>query len=106
MTHSSHPRPEQQRSRRRRTRRRPVVSLCIVNWNCRALLRTCLRSLSPALQKMRMEVIVVDNGSPDGAAAMVARSFPRVVLIRNRPNLGFARANNQAAETEVGTVAD
>jgi GT2 family glycosyltransferase len=82
---------------RRRTRRPPVVSVCIVNWNCRPLLRACLRSLRPALQKVRLEIIVVDNGSTDGAAAMVARCFPRVVLIRNSANVGFARANNQAA---------
>lgn len=40
---------------------------------------------------------MVDNGSADGAADMVAREFPEVVLCRNRTNEGFARANNQAA---------
>jgi GT2 family glycosyltransferase len=73
------------------------VSVCIVNWNCRALLRACLRSLRPARQKVRLEVIVVDNGSTDGAADMVAHAFPHVVLIRNPVNRGFACANNQAA---------
>jgi N-acetylglucosaminyl-diphospho-decaprenol L-rhamnosyltransferase len=97
MTHPTHPRPERQQAECRRTRRRPVVSVCVVNWNCRALLRACLQSLRPALQKVRLEIIVVDNASTDGAAAMVARCFPRVVLTRNRTNLGFARANNQAA---------
>ncbi len=96
------PQSEQQRSLRRPTRHRPVVSVCIVNWNCRALLRACLKSLAPALQKVRLEVIVVDNASTDGAAAMVARCFHRVVLIRNRENLGFARANNQAAQRARG----
>jgi GT2 family glycosyltransferase len=71
--------------------------VCIVNWNCRALLRACLRSLRPERQRMRLEVVVVDNGSADGAAAMVARLFPDVVLLRNATNAGFARANNQAA---------
>jgi GT2 family glycosyltransferase len=78
------------------------VSVCIVNWNCRALLHACLKSLRPALQKVRLEVIVVDNASTDGAAAMVARCFHRVVLIRNRTNVGFARANNQAARRARG----
>jgi N-acetylglucosaminyl-diphospho-decaprenol L-rhamnosyltransferase len=97
MTRSTHSQPAHQPSQRRRTKRRPVVSVCIVNWNCRALLRACLRSLSPALQKIRLEIIVVDNASTDGAAAMVARCFHRVVLIRNATNAGFAKANNQAA---------
>ena len=53
---------------------RPVVSVCIVNWNCRKLLKACLRSLTPKLQGVRLEVIVVDNASTDGAAEMVARA--------------------------------
>jgi N-acetylglucosaminyl-diphospho-decaprenol L-rhamnosyltransferase len=77
--------------------RRPTVTVCVVNWNCRELLRKCLRSLSPRRQGRGVEVIVVDNGSADGAADMVARDFPRVRLIRNAANRGFSAANNQAA---------
>jgi GT2 family glycosyltransferase len=75
----------------------PDVSVCIVNWNCRELLRACLESLYDRPQGVRLETIVVDNASGDGAADMVARAFPEVVLIRNAANVGFARANNQAA---------
>ena len=74
----------------------PLVSVCIVNWNCREMLRNCLRSLDQC-QGVSLEVIVVDNGSSDGAADMVARDFPQVRLFRNLDNAGFARANNQAA---------
>jgi GT2 family glycosyltransferase len=73
------------------------VSVCIANWNCRDLLRDCLRSLEARRQGVRLEVIVVDNASTDGAAGMVAREFPAVVLVCNGHNAGFARANNQAA---------
>lgn len=73
----------------------PVVSVCIVNWNCRELLRACLQSLM--VQEIPLEVIVVDNASTDGAADMVEREFPEVILVRNRVNAGFSRANNQAA---------
>jgi GT2 family glycosyltransferase len=76
------------------------VSVCIVNWNCRDLLRRCLASLHS--QRLRLETIVVDNASADGAADMVAREFPEVVLIRNACNVGFARANNQAAQRARG----
>lgn len=78
------------------------VSVCIVNWNSRSLLRDCLRSLVCADQGVTLEAIVADNGSTDGAAEMVAREFPRVVLWRNPANLGFARANNQAARLARG----
>ncbi len=80
----------------------PEVSVCIVNWNCRDHLRVCLRSLRSCLQKVRLEIIVVDNGSTDGAPELVCRRFPRVKLIRNRDNAGFARANNQAATAACG----
>jgi N-acetylglucosaminyl-diphospho-decaprenol L-rhamnosyltransferase len=76
--------------------------VCIVNWNCRELLRGCLDSLLNEGQGVSLEVIVVDNASEDGAAAMVAREFPQVRLIQNRVNAGFARANNQAARIARG----
>jgi GT2 family glycosyltransferase len=78
------------------------LSVCIANWNCRELLHECLRSLLDQPPGLRHEVIVVDNASSDGAAEMVAREFPEVVLLRNRANHGFARANNQAAERARG----
>lgn len=79
-----------------------LVSVCIVNWNCRVLLDGCLRSLLEQDQGIHLEVIVVDNGSADGAADMVALTFPQVHLIRNAHNAGFARANNQAARLAHG----
>lgn len=90
------PRGVERRDTRRRSRR-PVLSVCIVNWNCRDYLRNCLATLTSRCQGVRLEVIVVDNASADGAADLVAIEFPRVRLIRNRDNAGFARANNQAA---------
>jgi N-acetylglucosaminyl-diphospho-decaprenol L-rhamnosyltransferase len=66
------------------------------------LLRACLESLQAGRQGIPFETIVVDNASTDGAPEMVARDFPDVVLIRNATNLGFARANNQAAAVARG----
>jgi GT2 family glycosyltransferase len=54
----------------------PDVSVCIANWNCAELLRRCLQSLVRQPQGVRVEVIVADNGSTDGAADMVAAEFP------------------------------
>jgi GT2 family glycosyltransferase len=78
------------------------VSVCIANWNCQGLLRVCLESLHDFPHGVRVESIVVDNASSDGAAEMVAREFPEVLLIRNAVNRGFARASNQAAERSCG----
>jgi GT2 family glycosyltransferase len=78
------------------------LSVCIVNWNCRDMLRACLESLRQQAHDLRMETIVVDNASADGAAEMVAEEFPEVTLERNATNVGFARANNQAARLSRG----
>ncbi|MFL5341731.1 MAG: glycosyltransferase family 2 protein [Gemmataceae bacterium] len=73
------------------------ITVCIANWNCREMLRKCLESLYAWPQGIRLEVVIVDNNSADGAADMVERDFPLVVLLRNGENRGFARASNQAA---------
>jgi GT2 family glycosyltransferase len=78
------------------------ISVCIANWNCQDLLRGCLQSLRSEARNVRLETIVVDNGSTDGAASMVETEFPEAVLIRNSANRGFARANNQAADKARG----
>jgi GT2 family glycosyltransferase len=69
-----------------------LISVVIVNWNRRDLLRTCLESLR--LQDgVVFETIVVDNGSTDGSPD-IAREFGAAV-IRNEANRGFCAANNQ-----------
>jgi hypothetical protein len=74
------------------------VSIVVVNWNVRELLRECLRSTleDGGLAPGRLELIVVDNDSKDGSVEMVRAEFPQVTLIANADNVGFGRANNQA----------
>ena len=73
------------------------LSIVIVNWNVRELLRRCLSSVYRATgASLKVEVIVVDNASSDGSAAMVSEDFSQVRLIANEKNLGFTRGNNQA----------
>jgi GT2 family glycosyltransferase len=98
------------------------LSIIIVNWNTQDLLRACLRSVVDSLENaglndmglnnadpnnpsaasrsnprdLNAELWVVDNGSGDGSAEMVAREFPHVHLIVNSDNKGFSAANNQA----------
>jgi GT2 family glycosyltransferase len=75
----------------------PVISVVIVNWNRRDLLRACLDSLA-AQTFTNFEIIVVDNGSDDGSQAMVRELGRPVQLIENRENRGFCAANNQGFE--------
>src|SRR5688572_13017901 len=72
-----------------------MLSILIVNWNTRDLLRACLLSLRANVATPH-EVIVVDNASHDDSAQMVRAEFPEAILIANATNEGFARGNNQA----------
>jgi GT2 family glycosyltransferase len=71
------------------------VSIVIVNWNGREILRDCLNSVHDNVRHIRYEVIVVDNGSRDGSPEMLERDFPNVRLLANASNTGFTIANNQ-----------
>lgn len=70
------------------------VSVIIVNWNTKDLLLDCIKSLIETTKKIKIEIIVVDNASSDGSPEAVQQNFPRVKIIVNKDNLGFARANN------------
>jgi N-acetylglucosaminyl-diphospho-decaprenol L-rhamnosyltransferase len=75
----------------------PQLSILIVNWNGREMLRDLLASIDVTRGDLAIQTIVVDNASSDGSAEMVEREFPAVRLERSSQNLGFARGNNQAA---------
>ena len=70
------------------------ASLLVVSYNTAELLRQCLRSA--AAHYPEAEVVVVDNASRDGSAAMVRAEFPGVALVEAGGNVGFAAANNLA----------
>jgi GT2 family glycosyltransferase len=81
----------------------PRVSVIVVSFEVRDLLRRCLTSIG-AQDGLETETWVVDNASTDGSADMVAREFPQAHLIRNSANVGFARANNQALPRASGEI--
>ncbi len=78
------------------------VSVVIVNYNVRDLLRQSLRSIERSLAGIPSEVIVVDNNSVDGSVGMLAKEFPNITVIANRANIGFSAANNQAMRLATG----
>jgi GT2 family glycosyltransferase len=78
------------------------LSIIIVNWNTRDLLRDCLASVQAGLGPLEAEIWVVDNGSTDGSIQMLMDKFPDLRLISNPDNRGFAAANNQALARALG----
>ncbi len=78
------------------------LSVIVVNWNTKDLLRACLASVRKHTTGLDYELIVVDNGSSDGSAAMVRAESPDAVLIENKDNRGFAAANNQGIRAAKG----
>src|SRR5450755_3364723 len=73
----------------------PDLSIVIVSWNTRELLRDCLVSVLAEPTGLKLEVFVTDNASADNSAPMVRESFPQVQVVENETNLGFAAANNR-----------
>ena len=70
------------------------LSIIIVNWNTKELVRRCIQSVILHTRDLVYEIIVVDNHSDDGSVSLIHNSFPSVILIQNEDNLGFAKANN------------
>lgn len=78
------------------------LSVVIVSYNSKELLRQCLIALVTKVHGIAYEIYVVDNGSIDGSVEMIQSGFPSVRIIANHSNLGFARANNQAIQASGG----
>ena len=79
------------------------LTIIIVNYNVRHFLEQCLISVQKALEGIQAEVIVVDNNSVDGSQQMLREKFgDEIILIENRDNTGFSKANNQGIEIAKG----
>lgn len=81
----------------------PTLSIVIVNFNTRELLKACLRSVEASRTARPWELFVVDNASADGSADMVAAEFPWATLIRSESNRGYAYANNLGLRRAAGS---
>jgi GT2 family glycosyltransferase len=77
------------------------VSVIVLNWNGKQFLKDCFSTIF-SQDYPDFEVIMVDNGSTDGSQDYVRKSFPKVRLIQNPTNYGFAKANNQGMEIAKG----
>ena len=81
---------------KKQQKNKPELSIIILSYNTRDLLRDCLNSLDKVTKEVDFEVIVSDNGSKDASPQMVKDDFKWVCLIKNKNNLGFAAGNNKA----------
>lgn len=80
-----------------------LLSIIIVNYNARDLIRECLHSIYAGTH-IPFEIIIVDNISSDGSVEMLGKEFPSIKLIKNTENVGFARANNQGIKASGGDL--
>lgn len=72
----------------------PDLSIIIVHYNVPSLLQACLNSIARYLKNLQVEVIVLDNASPDCRWRQLIKTFPEVRFEALPQNLGFAKANN------------
>jgi GT2 family glycosyltransferase len=72
---------------------KPLVSIIVLTWNGKQHLKTCLDSCLAQSYK-NLEIIVVDNASTDGTCDYIRKNYPRINIITNGKNLGFAEGNN------------
>lgn len=78
------------------------VSVIIVNYNTKYLLRECLESIYRHTAHVSFEIIVVDNASKDGSQRYITTLHPHLKWINSPTNIGFGRANNLGAEHAEG----
>lgn len=70
------------------------VSVIIVHYQVKDLLRNCILSIQKYFQGFDYEIIVVDNNSPNPEWKVLIDEFDKVNFIELKENLGFSKANN------------
>ncbi|MBL0684944.1 glycosyltransferase family 2 protein [Aquimarina mytili] len=78
------------------------LSVIIVSYNVRYFLEQCILSVQDAIRAIDAEIIVIDNNSSDQSYTILNSKFPEVIFVKNEENVGFAKANNQAASIAKG----
>ncbi len=71
------------------------LTIGILSYNTSELLRNCIKSIIKYTKNIKYEIVIVDNASRDGSAAMIKEEFPQIKLIKNKRNVYFAKGYNQ-----------
>lgn len=69
------------------------VFVIVVTYKGKQWYDHCFTSLREST--MPVQIIVVDNASNDGTVEYVKKNYPEIILLENKENLGFGRANNR-----------
>lgn len=82
------------------------LSVVIVSFNTMKLTDDCLASVMKSLRgsNVTYEIIVIDNASTDGSCDMIKKKHPTVILVKNKENIGFGRANNKGIRLSKGNL--
>lgn len=78
------------------------ISIIVISFNGAAFIEECLRTIIASVGTIQNQLIVVDNGSTDDTLAIINSRFPKVTVIANEKNRGFAAAVNQGLDTAAG----
>ncbi|AGZ35204.1 glycosyltransferase family 2 protein [Pseudomonas sp. SWI6] len=84
---------------------RKPVDVMVVNFNTASLLQPMFDALRKARGEQLASYLVVDNASVDDSVARMAQVCPQALLVSNKHNVGFGRANNQLLEHLQGKYA-
>ena len=79
------------------------LSIIIPTWNTAEVTKKCIQTIHKYLKDFSYEIIVIDNGSIDNTVEVLSK-IKDLKLIKNKENLGFAKANNQAVKIAIGQV--
>lgn len=70
------------------------VSIIIVTFNSEKYILNCIESIFKNTTDINYEIIVVDNKSEDNTIQILKNNYPEIIIIENKFNYGFAKANN------------
>jgi N-acetylglucosaminyl-diphospho-decaprenol L-rhamnosyltransferase len=84
----------------------PRVHAVVLSWNGAHLLPDCLAALRRQDAPAQIHTVVVDNGSSDGTAEILARQFGEIEHLRLPENIGYGRANNEAIRRALAAGAE
>jgi len=83
---------------------KPILSIIIISYNTSQLTLNCIKSIfqDKGLKEIPFEIIVIDNNSLDDSLSQLQKLGKKIILIQNKSNAGFGKANNQGLKIAQG----
>jgi len=78
------------------------LSLIIVTYNSASHITGLLDSIKKSKDKLKKEIIIIDNASADNSADLASKHSLKPTVIRSKSNLGFSKAINQGIKKSTG----